>query len=308
MRRHVLQVVISFAASSLVLVVAADATERIPLRYEPALAVADIHSPAARLTVNGKTAWFLFDTGAGTHVLASWFAQGAGLESFDDLGGGVHGLDSTGRKLALRTVGAVSALLEDGRSLQLRPGVVLVFPPDLESAQVGGVLSPQLLAQTGDVAALDMRVPELRLEPFADAVRRLAARIVRKEQRQVCGTGDTAVPNLVFTVRVSTGSARSFLTLDTGAIATKLAGGSDLAKGRQLTTGAETWGLSGDPQTYSVSRRQKLEFAGYHARVDARVVDTPRDPCGAEGLLGLDALSRCAVVLGREDLAIRCDR
>ena len=56
---------------------------RIALQYDAALAKADLPSPAARLTINGRTAWFLFDTGAGVHVLASWFVKAAGLEAGD---------------------------------------------------------------------------------------------------------------------------------------------------------------------------------------------------------------------------------
>lgn len=296
------------AIVSLASVRPAGAVERIRLHYDAALVAADLRSPAARLTINAETAWFLVDTGAGTHVLASWFAGAAGVEPSTSVTTGVHGLDSTGRKLALRAVSGLSARREDGGLLHLRAAVVADFPPDFEKAGVGGVLSPQLLAAPGDAAALDLRVPELRLEPFPGAVRRLGARIVPRQQVRVCSPAIDAVPNLVYTIRVSSGGAQSFLVLDSGAIATKLAAGSPLTRGRRLSPGGQTWGLSGEPQLYRVSRRHRLEVAGYRARVDARVVETPRDPCGAEGILGLDVLRRCSLVFGGEDVAIRCGR
>jgi hypothetical protein len=99
---------------------------RIALQYDAALAKADLPSPAARLTINGRTAWFLFDTGAGVHVLASWFVKAAGLEAGDVHG--VHGIDSTGKAVALRGLRDLRATLDDGGVMKLGTATVADFP------------------------------------------------------------------------------------------------------------------------------------------------------------------------------------
>lgn len=278
-----------------------------PLQYPDALAKADFPSPAVRLTLGGRAAWFLLDTGAGLHALASWFVEAAGLEANAGLATEIRGLDATGKQMRLRELPELSANLDGGAVLTLWPAVVAEFPPEFEKAEVGGVISPQLLAGPGRAAALDLRVPDLRLEPFSEALKRLGARPVPREQRRLCGRADDPIPNLVFAILVATGAEQNFLVLDTGATATKLAATSALARGRRLRPGGQTVGLSGEPEVYSISRRHRLEFAGYRAKVNARVVTAPPDPCGAEGLLGLDVLRRCAMVLGKNEIGIRCD-
>lgn len=282
--------------------------ERLPLRYDAALASADLVSPAARLTINGRTAWFLFDTGAGVHVVASWFANAAGLEVDEGLAGKVHGRDATGKRVDFRGLKSLSARLDDGSTLVLPLALVADFPPEFEQQQVGGALSPQLLAGPGQAAALDLRVPELRVEPFSDAVRRLGARPLPRQRLRVCGSADDPIPNLVFAIPVEAGGGEGLLVLDTGAIATKLMAASPLVGRKRLQPGGLTWGVTGERQAYSLAPRHRLRFAGYRVRLNARVVDMAKDWCGADGLLGFDALRRCALVLGDRDVAIRCGR
>lgn len=281
------------------------AQERIALHYDTALAKADLPGPAARLTINGRTAWFLFDTGAGVHVLASWFVKAAGLEA-GDVPGGVHGIDSTGKAVALRGLRDLRATLDDRGVMRLGLATVADFPPEFERSEVGGALSPQLLAGPGRAAALDLRVPELRLEPFRDAVRRLGARVVSQNRAQFCGSMDDPVPNLVFAIQVKARRRDGVLLLDSGATATKVLAQSALLRDLRLRRGGETLGIAGQGQAFSVAPRLRIKFAGYRATVDARVVDLPGRPCNSDGLLGLDALRRCALVVGPQELAIRC--
>lgn len=284
------------------------AQPRIALQYDDALAKADFPSPAARLTINGRTAWFLFDTGAGVHVMASWFAKAAGLEAGDVFTDGVHGIDSTGKTLPLRGLRDLSATRDDGGAMALGQVAITDFPPEFERSGVGGALSPQLLAGPGQATALDLRVPELRFEPFRDAVHRLGARVVPRERAQFCGSRDDPVPNFVFAIQVKARRREGVLLLDSGATATKVLAQSAMVHDLRLESGGETLGIAGQGQAFSVARRLRIQFAGYRATVDARVVDLPARPCNSDGLLGLDALRRCALVVGQQELAIRCGR
>lgn len=298
----------SVAVFFLVAAVPGSGQPRIALHYDAALSKADFPSPAARLTINGRTAWFLFDTGAGVHVLASWFVEAAGLEAGEVLEGKVHGIDATGRALALRGIRDLRATLDDAGVLTLGLATVSDFPAEFEHSNIGGALSPQLLAESGKSAAFDLRVPELRFEPFRDAVRRLGARVVPRDRVQFCGAIDGPMPNLVFAIQVEARRRVGILLLDSGATATKVLAQSALVRDLRLARGGTTLGIGGEGQTFSVARRLRIEFAGHRATVDARVVELPGRPCNSDGLLGLDALRRCALVVGRQELAIRCGK
>ncbi len=302
----------AYAALLLLLVSASSSSgqtrSRIVLRYDATLETADFPNPAARLTFNGRTAWFLFDTGAGMHILASWFVRATGLTVDESVADVVRGVDSTGRAMPFRAVRGQIGRLEDGGLVALELAAVTEFAPEFEQFEIGGVISPQLLAGPGQAAALDLRVPELWLEPFEDAVRRLGAVMLPRQRVRRCGSLDGPVPNLVFAIPVTVGRRQGVLLLDSGAKATKLAAKSGLIRGVRLERGGETTGISGTPQTYSVARSLGIAFAGYTVTVDSRVADTSNRPCGRDGLLGLDAIGRCALVLGQKDLAIRCAR
>jgi hypothetical protein len=279
---------------------------RISLRYDRALVAADFPNPAARLTINGRSAWFLFDTGAGVHVLASWYAAAAGLAVDQEVGPVVRGSDSTGRALKFRHVRNATARLDDGSLVILRQTAVSDFPPDFERSKIGGVISPQLLAGRGEAAALDLRIPELRIERFDDALRRLGARRLLRDQVRFCGSADAEIANLLYAVRVAVGQREGTLVLDTGAKVTAVRAKSGLARGLRRAPGGTTTGISGRPHAYSVARRSTVAFAGYRRTLDVRLTDAKAAACGSDGLLGVDAVGGCALVLGREDAAITC--
>ncbi len=278
----------------------------IPLRYDPFLIRADFPNPATRLTINGQTAWFLIDTGAGVHVLASWFSAAARLEADTSLDETVRGADSTGRTVAFKGARGVTAQLDSNESLRLPFAAIADFPEDFERSKVGGILSPQLLASAGLSAALDLRVPELRFEPFDEAVGRLAAARIPRSRVQICGSLKDAVPNLVFAIPATSANGDGVLLLDSGATSTKLVARSPLIAGMKLEAGGETTGLSGERQTFSIARGLTLGFAEYQVAVDSQVAGMGDASCGADGLLGLDALRECAIVLGSRDVALAC--
>ena len=286
--------------------VSANETRTISLRYDPVLAKGDFPNPAVQLTVNGQSAWFLFDTGVGVHMVASWFADAVGLKTDEAFGEEAQGIDSTGRTVAFRGLRELATRLDDGNPLTLALAAVADFPPEFRQFRIGGALSPQLLADQGQAAALDLRVPELRIEAFEQSVRRLGARRLPRDQVQVCGSTKDPVPNLVFAIGVSAGGRKGTMALDTGAGVTKLVAQSVLLRGVKLASGGQTTGVAGKPQPYRLARGLRMTFGDYHATVDARVVNETRGRCGADGLLGLDAMGRCAIVLSEKELAVAC--
>ncbi len=279
---------------------------RIALHYDPVLIGAEFTSPAARLTFNGKTAWFLIDTGAGIHVLGDWFVKAAGLTLDRSLQQDVRGTDDVGNQVDLRAVRNPVAQLEGGGTVALRLALVADFPPEFERFEIGGVISPQLLAGAGRAAALDLRAPELRLEPFDAAVRRLGAVTLPRERVRFCGTVDGPVPGLAFAIPVTAGGREGLVTVDSGAEITRFAPASVLIRGVRLRPGGETTSATGARQRYAIAPDVRLQLGGRATSVDAHVSDADGQGCGRDGRLGLDLLRECAVVLGQRDVAVAC--
>jgi CubicO group peptidase (beta-lactamase class C family) len=274
----------------------------VPLSTEPGRAL------AARLTFNGRTAWFMFDTGAGTHTLARWFVDAAGITVDSSRSAGVRARDATGTPVAIDVVGRQAGRLPNGRSLVLEAAIVADFPSLFQQSEVGGLLNPQLLATAGQAAVLDLRVPELRMEPFDLAVRRLGAEVLSSDRVRQCTDAGTSIPNLLFGVLVSAGEGKEgWLQLDTGAGATSIAASSRLVAGRELIPGGKTMGVAGKPQTYSTAPGLTISFGSHGATLDAEVVEVARGGgCGPDGLLGREAVETCALVLGRDSVALAC--
>lgn len=278
----------------------------VPLQYDATLAEANFPNPAVQLTVNGRTAWFLFDTGAGVHTLADWFADAAGLQIDDDLADTVQGVDATGQSLRFRAVRDVVGRVSKDGTLTLPLAAVAGFPASFERAGIGGLINPQLLAGDAQSAALDLRVPELRIEPFDVAVRRLHAEPLAGEVFRTCSAEQTAVPNLLVALAVAGQGSTGWLELDTGAAVTVLAQDSGLLTGVKTESGGETTGITGKPQTYMRARGLEALFAAHRAIVDAKVVEKTGTQCGVDGRLGLDAMKRCAFVIAADQLAVTC--
>jgi hypothetical protein len=277
----------------------------IPLSQGAALSSPDSPGIGARLTFNGQTAWFVFDTGAGAHTLARWFVDAADLD-VDSSMVGLTARDATGNPVALTVVQDLVAELGNDRKLSVGTAVVANFPPMFQAAQIGGLLNPQLLARDGEAVVLDMRVPELRIESFDQAVHRLGAKILAREELDICISAAAAIPNLVFAVAVGVGDREGRLQLDTGADVTTINRGSQLIRDVALEPGGQTMGIAGQAGAYELARNLVLTFAGHSVTTDAQVVESTGRGCGQDGLLGLDAIGRCALVLGPDAMAFAC--
>ena len=275
-------------------------------RLGPAPLIVPLHDLTAPLTINGQSARFAVDTGAGAHAFASWFVDAAGLSRNQDANPQLRGRDIVGTPVDLQTLGRVIGRLPSGRTLIIESAVVADFPPELEQAGVGGLLNPQLLAGKGEAAVLDLRVPELRIERFDVATRRLGARLVDQTQVRSCRESDAPVANLKYALQVEARGETGWLTLDTGAETTTLESGSFLVSAMDLDAGGEVMGVGGVTRSYSIARDLSMSFPGGRVTLDARVVDPVPSQCDSDGVLGRDVLSRCALVLGHESLATVC--
>jgi hypothetical protein len=286
-------------------VVACGGRQDPPQLVIPLSALADSLGIGVRLAIDGETAWFVVDTGAGAHMFARWFVDRAALpvdSSFTDL----SARDATGTVVQVHVVHGLVGQLESGDSLPIGAAVVAQFPPFFESAQVGGALNPQLSASEASALVLDLRVPEMRIEPFDRAVRRLGATILSEDDLEVCVITAAPIPNRLYALRVKVGEREGWMQLDTGADATSVSQVSALVEGLTLEPGGVAMGVAGQPREYLVARDIMLAFGGHTVVTSAHVVERSGEICGPDGLLGLHAVERCALVLGSEALALAC--
>jgi hypothetical protein len=154
---------------------------------------------------------------------------------------------------------------------------------------------------------LDLRVPELRIEPFNAAVARLGAvELQRGKAARICAEPG-ALRNRLFAVTASVAGEPSSLILDSGAAHSKLSSTSRAARTLEsrLEDGATSTGLSGVVDAVKLARRVPVNLAMHAATADVRV-GTVKSSCGRDGILGLDVIRSCAFVLADERIAFAC--
>jgi predicted aspartyl protease len=262
-------------------------------------------SPLLRATVRGQPVWFIVDTGASVNTLASWLVSAAHLEARQTT---ATATGSTGVEKSVRVVANEMIRLDGGRDLTLRKAIVVDFPPIFAEQRIGGLLSPQLLAPGHSASVLDLRVPTLRFEPFELAVARLGRnRPLISSGSRVCRNAESPFENRQYAASVTADGIAGTLLVDTGATSTLAVAGSRIAAaltGRASETG-RTQGVGGDVQTTRKAPNVRFERGGTASTIVVTIGgSTPS--CGPDGLIGMDALRQCILVLGESAFAWSC--
>src|SRR3954469_13300256 len=275
-------------------------TTPIALRYDPTLAAAGFPSPLLRVTIGGRRVWFIIDTGAGVHTIASWLVNAAGLTTRQSKAV-VTG--STGAEQPVRSIAPVRGRLDDGRTLSIGEGIVVEFPPLFQEHEIGGLLSPQLLAG-GDAVVLDLIAPSMTIAPPAVAIARVGG---ADASARVCHNAESQFRNRLYAVQVTAAGTPASLLVDSGATRTVAADRSLVASqlASQAVSGSQTQGVGG-----AVTRTRQipgitLSVAGANTTVDL-TLGAVAGTCGQDGLLGMDALKHCVLVLGESAFGWSC--
>jgi predicted aspartyl protease len=290
-----LVVVLTIALAGMTLQKAHAATVTLPLRYDPTLATQGFQSPVVTASVAGKQVMFLVDTGASVHTLASWFATAAGIrvEASDSTVTG-----STGSQSRVRMAANVTLSLDHDQVLVLSQALVTDFPPIFAQQHIAGLLSPQLLAADGEVVVLDLTRPRL-------TIRRATAD--GSHLGNVCVNEDSPFRNRLYASDVTIEAKGARLLVDTGANRTLLASQSEaaLALADRSTEGEETRGVGNASERVRRVPSVGIERGGSTATLDLRI-GTASNNCGADGLLGMDALKTCVLLLGDTGIDLSC--
>jgi hypothetical protein len=170
-------------------------------------------------------------------------------------------------------------------------------------------VSPQLLAPPGMAAVLDLRVPSLRFVPFARAqadLRRSKAP-VQLDLTQPCRNSDSKLVNRVYVAPATTAGVTDLMLVDTGATGTIFSGGSKIVQaiGSGSEPGPRSEGVGGEASGRMVRNVQLLR-GGRIVTLNPSIGEV-FERCGVRGILGMDALRSCSLVLGEKKMAFSCD-
>ena len=265
--------------------------------------------PLVHGTVAGEPVWMLVDTGANSHVIASWVARKVGL-SMHPLGD--VGSDHTGRAVTAYTVEHPGVTIDDWGPLTDGPMLVTDVPEPIARIGIGAFVSPQWLANAGDAVVLDLPNRGMRTAPWEDAVKALEAvpgREVAPNGARLCEDTASAIKGLAFVLPASIDGHGVDLLLDTGAHRTDLLTTTRVGRilaGRAGPSKEQMYAASGLVKT-SLVRAAAVKIGEFVLTTDIDLVPGVSDPvCPRDGVVSMDALASCTLLLGRKQLRGRC--
>ena len=184
------------------------------------------------------------------------------------------------------------------------PRLITIFA----QLRIAGVLSPQLFARPGQAAVLDLRVPSLHSAPFQQAVDKLGAR--QLAGARVCINEGSTFKRRTHAIPITAAGGSASVIVDSGATGTLVAAESQIARALESRSidGHHTQGLGGAAESYRIVPAVEIRRAGASAVVDLTIGKSPGPSCGPDGLLGMDALHECLLVLGESAFGMACTR
>ena len=281
-------------------------TRRATLRYE--LNGRNFPLPVVHGTVGGHPTWMLVDTGANSHVVAGWFARQIGMK-LSKLGD--VGTDHVGRTIATYRVEHPAVVIEQWGPLAEGPMLVTDVPALIEKLGIGAFISPQRLTEEGDAVVLDLAGAEMRAAWFDDAERALGTRglaLVGPGAR-LCEDTASPIQGLAYVLRGMVEGIAVDLLVDTGAQRSDILAGSAAGKAlgpRTVANKDQMFGASGRLQSRTV-KGARMVVSDVTLTSDVDLLPGVPDPyCPRDGVVSMDVLHTCTLVLGRAKLSARC--
>jgi len=286
---------------------AAPGHRRVALRFE--LNGRRFPLPVVHGTIAGQPVWMLVDTGANSHVIASWVARRAKLpmRALGDVGS-----DHTGRAVSAYSVEHPAVVVDGWGPLADGPTLVTDVPGPIERLGIGAFVSPQRLAGDDDGVVLDLAAREMWTAPWDEARRALDERPgVELAPRgvRVCEDDGSAIRGLAFVLPASIDGHPAELLLDTGAHRTDLLTTSRpgrLLAGRARPSREAMYAASGLVRA-TVVRGARVRIGELALRADVDLVPGVADPvCARDGVVSMDALGSCTLLFGHKTVRGRC--
>jgi len=264
--------------------------------------------PLVTGTIAGHPVLMLVDTGANSHVIAGWFARKLGLtmKKLGDLG-----TDHVGKTIATFRIEEAEVTIDAWGPLTPTPVLATDVPDVIEKLGIGAFISPQRLVEEGDAVMLDLARGEMRPAWWDDAHDELSAvgvPLVLGEAR-ACKETEGPIKGLAFIVPASVEAQRVELLVDTGAqhsdVFNTSAAGQRLAA-RSTVNREPMYTASG-----TISARKlkgaRVAAGSFSVSTDVDLIGGGADAsCPRDGVLAMDVLRSCSLLLGRSTIYGRC--
>jgi hypothetical protein len=255
--------------------------------------------------VNGRATSFLLDTGATDHAIALWLARelrlGFRVGPADDV------IDHAGTRLEARRTEGATVEIDEWGAIEQKRILVVDTPEVFARSDVGGILSPQLLAHAGDSVRLDLREKRMMLEATADARARLSAETgcwLSAAPSNACGSAPSGVdPAPLFVLPAAVDDKSINMLVDTGAIRTDV--DPSLVEEGQARTPHLAFTLAGASLAPAVGASLSVGACMFEREVDI-MASLRNSTCPRQGSLGIDALRSCDLELDQDRVWGRC--
>ena len=260
-------------------------------------------------TIGGQPVLMLVDTGANSHVIAGWLARKLGL-SMKKLGD--VGTDHVGKSIATFRVQKPDLAIDDWGTLVPTPVLATDVPDVIEKLGIGAFISPQRLVEEGDAVLLDLLKGELRPARWDEAHYELSAwgaSLVLPEQGRACEENEGPIKGLAFVVPATVETQRVELLVDTGAqhsdVFTTSPAGQRLAA--QSTVNKEPMYTASGKISARKLKGARVTAGSFSVLTDVDLIGGAGDSsCPRDGVLAMDVLRSCALLLGRSKIYARC--
>jgi hypothetical protein len=279
---------------------------RAKLRYE-------IHGrpfplPLVTGTIAGQPVLMLVDTGANSHVIAGWLARKLGLpmKKLGDVG-----TDHVGKTIATFRIEKPDLAIDEWGPLAPMPVLATDVPEVIEKLGIGVFISPQRLVEEGDSVLLDLAKGELRAAWWDEAHYELSALgvpLVTGEAR-ACEETEGPIKGLAYVLPSAIESQRVDLLIDTGAqhsdVFTTSFAGQRLAA--QSTVNKEPMYTASGKISARKLKSARVSSGSFAVTADVDLIAGAADSsCPRDGVLAMDVLRSCALLLGRQRIYGRC--
>ena len=265
--------------------------------------------PLVTGTIAGQPALMLVDTGANSHVIAGWLARKLGLK-MKKLGD--VGTDHVGKSIPTFRVEKPDLAIDEWGPLAASPVLATDVPEAIEKLGIGAFISPQRLVEEGDAVVLDLLKGELRAAIWDEAHYDLSAigvPLVLGDQGRACEENEGPIKGLTFVVPATIESQRVDLLVDTGAqnsdIFSSSTAGQRLAS--QSVVNEEPLYTASGKISARVLKAARVTAGAYSIITDVDVIaGAGYASCPRDGVVAMDVLRSCALLLGRNKIYARC--
>lgn len=282
-------------------------TRRVQLHFE--VGGRPFPLPLVTGTIAGEKVRLLVDTGASSHVVAGWLAKKLSLPVRTL---GEIGTDHVGHAIAAYRIDDLDIAIDGWGKLDASTVLATEMPELVERLGIGGFVSPQRLDEEGDAVVLDLARGELRSAWWDEANGSLAdGSLLLPDDARTCEETEGPVKGLAFVVPATVEGHEARLLLDTGAehsdlLTTSLAGQKLAHLGVSSTEAM--YGAAG-----KISARKlaavRLVAGAVAMTTDIDLVRGMADEsCPRDGVLAMDVLRSCSLVLGRDRMSGRCTK